>query len=131
MAKITVTLAALIAALFLTPRGAAIPSTCSGQALAAPQSCHTFTIENYSSHALGDVTIAGTGGQTDVTVPGTGEYDTTICYTAASVEINGQTVDYPNAGVLTLGDGSLVNVGWQSPDFVEMTDRTIITTPGQ
>ncbi len=126
MSKITLTLAAFLAVLFLVPSG---PGSV---AAGAPQSCNTFTINNASAHALGDVTISdGSGGGTIITIPGTGTFDTTICYTAVAVEINGQSVDYPNAAVVTLADGSSVKVQWQSTNLVDVVDVTIINKPVQ
>ncbi|GEM_PF-5016987 len=92
-------------------------------------SCNTFTITNSSSFAPGGIIIGdGNGDATSVDVTSQGNFDTTICYTALWVEVNGQYVSYPNSQAVQLSDGSYITVTWHSTTWIELGDKVTNNT---
>ncbi len=95
------------------------------------QNCNVFTIDNESSYGLGDVGVSGSGGTGDVGVPEPGVFSDTLCFTPAAIVINGQTSTYPNTTTITLPSDSEVQVTWQSPQLVGISNKDLQDTKRQ
>jgi hypothetical protein len=95
------------------------------------ENCNVFTIDNESSYGLGDVGVSGLGGTGDVEVPELGVFSDTLCFTPAAIVINGQTSTYPNTTTITLPSDSDVQVTWQSPQLVGISDKQLQDTKRQ
>lgn len=79
----------------------------------------TFTVRNNTTQDLDIVQLNHSSGSPDsLDVSGYGTYGAQVESTVTSITINGQTVSYPTAGVVTLSNGTTVRVRWQSPTVV-------------
>lgn len=88
-----------------------------------------LTVQDNSKEDLGDVTLTGaTCGQT-VEMSGLAIYTVSAECQLSSITINGQTIEYPNAGTATLQNGARVAVTWSSTSLVAVNDEDIQTRP--
>jgi len=79
----------------------------------------TFTVRNNTYEDLDIVLLNHTSGSPDsLDVSGYGTHATQVDATVISVTINGQTVNYPTTGLVTLSNGTVVKIRWQSPTIV-------------
>jgi hypothetical protein len=93
------------------------------QGMAHP-TCTTFTVDNASSDTVGAVYVTSSGAPTEIEVTGTGNFYGEVCASPIGVRICGQTVEYPNTGIVTLSDGAQVDISWTNPDIVDITNHT-------
>jgi hypothetical protein len=86
--------------------------------------CDTFSVDNESSYALGEVVVNdGLGDYADYDVTGSGLFNQDICFTAITVTVNGVAVPMPTTSDVQLASGSWVNVAWKSSSLVQVTDE--------
>lgn len=79
----------------------------------------TFTVRNNTYQDLDIVLLNHIPGSPDsLDVSGYGTYATQVDDPVPSVTINGQTVNYPTVALVTLSNGTVVRVRWQSPTIV-------------
>ncbi len=94
--------------------------------------CTTFTLDNTTTDSLGQVTVGdGLGDNAYLDVNGSGQFQTQICFTAASVTIGGSSVPYPNTQNITLAGGAVIGVQWQSSSLIEVSNPVKVNTPIQ
>ena len=84
--------------------------------------CITFTVDNASSDTVGAVYVTSSATPIKIEVTGSGDFYGEVCFSPVGVRICGQTVD--NTGIVTLSDGTVVDVSWGSPDIVDITNHT-------
>lgn len=79
----------------------------------------TFTVRNNTYEDLDIVLLNHIPDPPDsLNVSGYGTYATQVEDRVASITINGQTVSYPAVGLVTLSNGTVVRIRWQSPTVV-------------
>jgi hypothetical protein len=75
----------------------------------------TFTVRNNTYEDVDIVLLNHNSGSPDsLDVSGYGTYGAQVDSRVPSVTINGQTVNYPTVGLVTLDNGTVVKVSWQS-----------------
>ena len=85
--------------------------------------CTTFTVDNESSVAPGDVRVAADPADyVDINVTGSGNFMGDVCFAPASVTINSQQVSYPNSGTVQLASGAFIAISWSSGNLVILKD---------
>lgn len=79
----------------------------------------TFTIRNNTYQDLNTVLLNHYSGTPDsLDVNGYGTYGAQVDATVSSITINGQTANYPTVTIVTLSNGTVVRVRWQSTSIV-------------
>lgn len=79
----------------------------------------TFTLQNNTGQDLDTVLLNHNSGSPDsLDVSGYGTYATQVDASVPSITINGQTVSYPTVSLVTLPNGTVVRVRWQSATVV-------------
>lgn len=79
----------------------------------------TFTVRNNTYEDLDTVLLNHSSGTPDsLDVSGYGTYAVQVDASVPSITINGQTVSYPTTALVTLSNGTVVRVRWQSATIV-------------
>ena len=79
----------------------------------------TFTVRNNTTYSLGTVLLNHPPNSSDsLSVSGYGTFAAQVDAPVPSITINGQTITYPNSATVTLSNGVIVRVRWESPVIV-------------
>jgi hypothetical protein len=89
------------------------------------------TVQNDTSYDLGLVTLAGTSCSTSLAVSGAGLFTGSTQCSITTATVNGQTVTYPNSGIVNLSSGARVKVEWTALNYVEVVDGLLQNSPAQ
>ena|SRR5437868_5550273 len=92
-----------------------------GGLVSAFQPTVSYTVDSHFTDGLGTVTLYHNSGSTDMTVSGYGNYVTQLPSDANAVRVNGQTVNQPSAGPVTLASGKIATIQW-GPGIIRFLD---------